>query len=76
MENESLLSARAVKTNRRIHAAFFSLLRQKEFGKITVSDIAREAGINRKTFYAYYTDLDELWPASRIHCSTSIVLFS
>ena len=60
MENESLLSARAVKTNRRIHAAFFSLLRQKEFGKITVSDIAREAGINRKTFYAYYTNLDEL----------------
>lgn len=60
MENESLLSSRAVKTNRRIHAAFFTLLRQKEFGKITVSDIAREAGINRKTFYAYYNDLDEL----------------
>jgi AcrR family transcriptional regulator len=60
MENESLLSSRAVKTNRRIHTAFFSLLRQKEFGKITVSDIAREAGINRKTFYAYYNDLDEL----------------
>jgi AcrR family transcriptional regulator len=60
MENESLLSSRAVKTNRRIHAAFLTLLRQKEFGKITVSDIAREAGINRKTFYAYYNDLDEL----------------
>lgn len=60
MENESLLSSRAVKTNRRIHAAFFTLLQQKEFGKITVSDIAREAGINRKTFYAYYNDLDEL----------------
>ena len=60
MENESLLSSRAIKTNRRIHAAFFTLLRQKEFGKITVSDIAREAGINRKTFYAYYNDLDEL----------------
>ena len=42
------------------HTAFFTLLRQKEFGKITVSDIAREAGINRKTFYAYYNDLDEL----------------
>ncbi len=60
MENENLLSARAAKTNRRIHAAFFSLLTRKEFDKITVSDVAREAGINRKTFYAYYNDMDEL----------------
>jgi hypothetical protein len=45
MENESLLSSRAVKTNRRIHTAFFSLLRQKEFGKITVSDIALPKGV-------------------------------
>ncbi len=60
MENENLLSPRAANTNRRIHEAFFSLLQKKAFGKITVSDIAREAGINRKTFYAYYTDMDEL----------------
>lgn len=39
-----------------IAEAFFSLLKQKGFTKMTVTDICKEAQINRGTFYLHHED--------------------
>ena len=51
---------RKTKTEQRIREALTHLLRTKGFEALTVSDVAREAGINRGTFYAHYTDKFDL----------------
>jgi Transcriptional regulator len=51
---------RVIKTKRAIRAAFSRLLSSKEFGAITVKDIADSAEVNRKTFYSYYTGVAEI----------------
>ncbi|MBW3094114.1 TetR/AcrR family transcriptional regulator [Bifidobacterium sp. 64T4] len=47
-------------TEQRIRNAFITLTDTKGFDKMTVSDIAREAHINRGTFYMHYTDKFDL----------------
>jgi AcrR family transcriptional regulator len=51
---------RVVKTKRAIKNAFAKLLSQKDINNITISDIAAEADINRKTFYNYYAGVHEV----------------
>ncbi|MGT2637454.1 TetR/AcrR family transcriptional regulator [Streptococcus ratti] len=51
---------RYLRTEKLIFDAFTKLLSEKPYEKITVQDIADEAMINRATFYAHYTDKDEL----------------
>ena len=43
--------------------AFWSVLRDKPYLHITIADIIKEAGVNRKTFYAYYQGVEELMRA-------------
>lgn len=47
-------------TDEKIKAVFRELLKTRQPEKITVTDICREAGINRSSFYLHYLDLDEL----------------
>ncbi len=56
--NESDL--RVIKTRASIERAFFTLLSRKPLNKITVSDLAAEARINKGTFYLHYRDLSDL----------------
>ena len=51
---------RNTKTEARIKAAFTTLMQSKGFDAMTVSDIARTAGINRGTFYMHYLDKMDL----------------
>ena len=51
---------RVVKTKRAIKNAFAKLLSQKDINNITISDIAAQADINRKTFYNYYAGVHEV----------------
>ncbi|MBR1740096.1 MAG: hypothetical protein IJ737_07375 [Ruminococcus sp.] len=46
---------RVIRTKRAIRNAFAELLTKKDINSITVTDIARLADINRKTFYNYYS---------------------
>ncbi|WP_321383640.1 TetR/AcrR family transcriptional regulator [uncultured Enterococcus sp.] len=50
------MSTKAEKTRRHIVDVFMKLLNEFGFEKITVASIAKEAEINRGTFYLHFTD--------------------
>ena len=52
---------RVMKTERAIHAALIELLKKKDLEKITVSELADKAEINKATFYLHYTDIYSLY---------------
>lgn len=51
---------RVARTEKAIRAAFFKLLEDVDYEKISVSALAREAGVDRKTFYLHYKSIDAL----------------
>lgn len=55
----------SVRSRNMIRTAFLDLLNEKNFEKITATDIINRADINRSTFYAHYPDarglLDEIF---------------
>lgn len=54
------LDRRIVRTRKAINTALDKLLSENDVSKITVSAIAREADIDRKTFYLHYPSIDSL----------------
>ena len=50
----------AVRSKTMIRQAFLELLQEKPYEKITVTDIAQRADLNRSTFYAHYPDVQGL----------------
>lgn len=60
MQKTTHIDRRVVKTKRAIKEAFAKLLTQKDINDITISDIAAQADINRKTFYNYYGGIYEV----------------
>lgn len=46
----------SIRSRRMIRHAFGELMQEKEFNRITVTDIITRADINRGTFYAHYQD--------------------
>ncbi len=51
---------RVKRTLRSIRTAFMELLQTEDFSKISITELTRLAGINRKTFYLHYKSLSEL----------------
>lgn len=51
---------RIIKTKKAITTAFMELSLEKDMRKITVSDIAERAVINRSTFYLHYNDTKDV----------------
>jgi len=51
---------RVLRTKSNIRKAFYKLMKDKKYNKITVQDIADGAFINRNTFYLHYIDKDDL----------------
>lgn len=51
---------RYYETRRRIEAAFLELLGEKEWNRITISELCKRAQIHRTTFYGHYQDIDDL----------------
>ena len=47
----------AIRSRKMIRQAFYELLKEKNFEKITVTDIVKRADVNRSTFYAHYPDV-------------------
>lgn len=51
---------RVQKTKKSIQEALFALLSEKPINKITIKELADKANINRKTFYAHYTGIEDI----------------
>jgi len=52
---------RVIRTKESIRNAFLELLAQKPLDKITVTELAKTARINKGTFYLHYQDIDDLY---------------
>lgn len=52
---------RSQRTRHLLSAAMVELIREKDYGTITVSDIIERANVGRSTFYAHYRDKDDLF---------------
>ena len=63
------------RTKKLLRQALTRLMQQKDFPSITVTDVVREADINRGTFYAHYRDVydlrDSLRTSSRVRPARS-----
>lgn len=44
----------------KLEKAYFELIEQTHYSKITVSDIISKAGVSRTTFYRYYADIFDM----------------
>ena len=51
---------RVIKTIEAIKQSFETLICEKDYEKITVTELCEKARINKKTFYHYYSTLDDL----------------
>ena len=51
---------RVDKTKKSIHNAFVALIQRKPYTSITISELAREANIDRRTFYRHYEYIDDV----------------
>lgn len=56
----NVMDRRSVKTRDAIHEAIFSLMMEKQYGKITIQDIIDRANVGRSTFYSHYETKDDL----------------
>lgn len=54
------IDLRIIKTNKVLFDALITLMEQKDFEKIKISDICDVALVNRSTFYAHYEDKYDL----------------
>jgi AcrR family transcriptional regulator len=51
----------------RLENAFWELLADRDYRKITVTDVVREAGVNRNSFYYHFSGLPELADSAILH---------
>ena len=51
---------RVTRTKAALTAALFELLGEKDFSKISVTELTRRADVDRKTFYLHYQTVDEI----------------
>ncbi len=56
----SSVDRRVVRTRKAIRKAFMRLIQESDYQKITITAIAREADIDRKTFYLHYRSVEDL----------------
>ena len=52
---------RVIKSKKAIKDAFLQLIKEKSYANITITDIAKRAMINRKTFYMHYETKENLY---------------
>lgn len=60
MDKKYSLDPRSIRARQAFHQALIDLLKKKSFQKISVTDIARQAGLARHTFYNHYETKEDL----------------
>lgn len=58
--NDRVLDPRAQRTRQALRTAIINLIASGPIEGISISDVVREAGVNRSSFYVHYSDLNEL----------------
>ena len=51
---------RVLRTKKNIRQTFLQLLSEKSLTQLTVKELSERADINRKTFYMYYSNIEEI----------------
>ncbi len=51
---------RVIRTKKAIKEALFKLLEEKDISAVTVSELAKKANLNRRTFYTHYSNLTDI----------------
>lgn len=51
---------RVIRTKKSIKKALFEITEAKDISDVTVSELARKAGVNRRTFYTHYASITEI----------------
>ncbi len=64
MNAEKTIDLRKQKSQDALKQSFWRVLAQEGYHKVTVCSVADDAGLNRKTFYRNYSDLDALMNAA------------
>ena len=59
-ESERKMDRRTRYTRQLIRETLLELMREKEFGRITVTEVCKRAELNRGTFYLHYQDLRDV----------------
>lgn len=59
-KNKRDVDRRVVRTKKAIKTAHLSLMEEKDISDITISELTRKAGINRRTFYTHYRSVGEI----------------
>lgn len=59
-KNKRDVDRRVVRTKKAIKTAYLSLMEEKDISDITISELTRKAGINRRTFYTHYRSAGEI----------------
>jgi len=54
------MDRRTIRTHKLIRKAYFDLIREKHSIKVSISEIARRADIDRKTFYLHFGSVEEV----------------
>lgn len=54
------MDRRVKRTKEAILGAVLSLITEKDYRKISISEVARRADIDRKTFYLHYTGVEQV----------------
>lgn len=55
------LDRRQIKTKKAIIRAFFELTKDKDMSKITITELAKKADIDRKTFYLHFNSVSDIY---------------
>jgi AcrR family transcriptional regulator len=58
--SESTIDRRALRTRRALHGALMQMILERDYDEISVGDITDAADVGRSTFYAHFTDKDDL----------------
>ena len=58
---EKPIDRRVLRTKKNIRQAFLHLLSEKSLSQITVKELSDLADINRKTFYMYYSNIEDIF---------------
>mgnify|MGYP001319033414 CR=1 FL=1 len=58
-----MIDRRVARTQQQLEQAFYQLLKSKQLSRITVTELAAKAGLNKGTFYLHYQDIYAFYDA-------------